>query len=387
MIRTIRLGRGVLAAVLLAAAWGAVTGAQAPKQAPKEAPAAKANPLLKLIEPWPSPGEMTQRKADAEALPLFNGTEPLALTLATDFKALNKDRNPESTRRFPGELRMVGDNGTQVKLPVQVSARGHVRRMARTCDYVPIRVEFTKGTTKGTIFAKQEALKLVVQCVRGGDYEQYILKEYLAYRMFNVITHRSFRARLARVTYLDNATEQPTGTRIAMFVEDDTDVAKRMEGRTVTLPRLLFKDVDTDTLMPAMIYEYMIGNTDFSIYALHNVKLVLRPDKSVHPVPYDFDFSGLVSPPYAAPDRNLMLSSVRDRMYRGPCKPHPQVDPYIANFVAKRDLIRALPDEIPGMTKSSKEDARSYLDSFYSSIKNTRDVRRLFVDCKDISTM
>jgi hypothetical protein len=383
MTRTTRLGRGVLAAVLMAAAWGAVTAAQAPTQAP----AAKKNPLLKLIEPWPSPEEMAQRKADAEALPLFNGTEPLALTLATDFKALNKDRNPESTRRYPGELRMIGDAGAEVKLPVQVSARGHVRRMARTCDYVPIRVEFTKGTTKGTIFARQEALKLVVQCVRGGDYEQYILKEYLAYRTFNVLTHRSFRARLARVTYLDRATGEANGTRNAMFVEDDSDVAKRMEGRTVALPRLLFKDVDTDTLMPAMIFEFMIGNTDFSIYALHNVKLVQRPDKSIHPVPYDFDFSGLVSAPYAAPDRNLMLASVRDRKYRGPCRPQQLIDPYVANFVAKRDLIRALPDDIPGMTKSSKEEVRSYLDSFYSSIKTTKDVRRLFVECKDISTM
>jgi hypothetical protein len=383
MIRTNRLGRGALAAVLLAGAWGAVTGAQAPKQAP----AAKKNPLLKLIEPWPSAAEMTQRKADAEALPLFNGTDLLDVTLATDFKALNKDRNPESTRRYPGELRLRGDNAVEVKLPVQVSARGHVRRMARTCDYVPIRVEFTKGTTKGTIFARQEALKLVVQCVRGGNYEQYIFKEYLAYRMFNVVTHRSFRARLAKVTYLDHASGEPNGTRYAMFVEDESDVAKRMEGRTVTLPRLKFTDVDTDTLMPAMMFEYMIGNTDFSIYALHNVKLVQRPDKSIHPVPYDFDFSGLVSAPYAAPDRNLMLTSVRDRMYRGPCRPQPLIDPYVANFVAKRDVIRALTDDIPLMTKTSKDDVRSYVDSFYSSIKNAKDVRRLFVECKDISTM
>src|SRR5204863_8462875 len=154
-----------------------------------------------------------------------------------------------------------------------------------------------------------------------------------------------------------------------------------------TLARLRYKDEDTDTRMPAMIYEYMIGNTDFSIYALHNVKLVLRPDKSIHPVPYDFDFSGLVSPPYAAPDRNLMLNSVRDRMYRGPCKPQPQIDPYIANFVAKRDLIRALTDDVPGMTKSSKDDVRSYLDAFYSAIRTSKDVRRLFVECKDVTTM
>src|SRR5829696_3251339 len=340
MSETKRRRRGVLAAVLIAVTWGAVTAAQAP------APKAKKNPLLKLIEPWPTPEAMQQRKADAEALPLFNGTEPIAFTLATDFKALNKDRNPDSKARYPGELRIAGEGGTEVKLPVQVSARGHVRRMARTCDYVPIRVEFTKGTTKGTIFAKQEALKLVVQCVKGGDYEQYIYKEYLAYRLFNVLTHRSLRARLAKVTYVDRASDQASGTRSAMFIEDDTDVAKRMEGRTVTLPRLLFKDVDTDTLMPMMMFEYMIGNTDFSIYALHNVKLVQRPDKAIHPVPYDFDYSGLVSAPYAAPDRNLMLTSVRDRFYRGPCRRQEQIDPYIANFVAKKDLIRALPDSI-----------------------------------------
>jgi len=259
--------------------------------------------------------------------------------------------------------------------------------MARTCDYVPLRVEFPKGTTKGTPFAKQEALKLVVQCARGGDFEQYLLREYLAYRAFNILTSRSFRTRLARVTYVDRATGQASGTRYGMFIEDESDVAKRMEGRTIELPRLLFKDLDSDTLMPMMIFEYMIGNTDFSIFALHNTKLVQRPDKSVHPIPYDFDFSGLVHPPYAVPGRGLNITSVRDRVYRGPCRKQEQVDPYVANFVAKSDLLRALPDAITGLDKSSRDDVKSYLDSFYSSIKTTRDVRRMFVDCADKPTM
>jgi hypothetical protein len=82
-----------------------------------------------------------------------------------------------------------------------------------------------------------------------------------------------------------------------------------------------------------------------------------------------------------------MLTSVRDRLYRGPCRPQPQVDPYIANFVAKKDLLRALPDAIPGLDKASREDVRTYLDDFYSSIKSTKDVRHLFVDCKDKPTM
>jgi hypothetical protein len=270
---------------------------------------------------------------------------------------------------------------------VQLSARGHVRRMARTCDYVPIRIEFPKKGVGGTVFARQEALKLVVQCARGGDFEQYLLKEYLAYRLFNVINHKSFRARLAKVTYVDQATGQPTGTRHAMFIEDEGDVARRMEGRIVELQRLLFKDLDNDTLMPMMIFEYMIGNTDFSIYALHNVRLVQRPDKSVHPVPYDMDFSGLVRAPYAAPDRALNLTSVRDRLYRGPCRRAELIDPYVANFVAKKEILRALPDSIPGLDKSSREDTKSYLDGFFSDIKTTKDVKRLFVECKDKSTM
>jgi hypothetical protein len=136
-----------------------------------------------------------------------------------------------------------------------------------------------------------------------------------------------------------------------------------------------------------MMFEYLIGNTDFSIFALHNMRLVQRPDRSIHPIPYDFDFSGLVHPPYAVPDRALNIGSVRDRVYRGPCRRPEAIDPYVANFVAKRDLLRALPDAVPGLDKSSREDVKSYFDSFYSSIKTTKDVRRLFVECADKPTM
>lgn len=373
--------RGVLVAVLLALTFSSIVAGQNPP------PPAKKNPLLKLIEPWPTAAVLEQRRLASEALPLFGSHDPVEFTLSGDFKALNKDRNPESKRRFPGELRVTGAAGAEVTMPVQLSARGHVRRMSRTCDYVPIRVEFPKKGMAGTVFARQEALKLVVQCSRGGDFEQYLLKEYLAYRLSNVITKKSFRARLAKVTYVDQATGQPTGTRHAMFIEDEGDVAKRMEGRIVELRRLLFKDLDADTLLPMMMFEYMIGNTDFSIHALHNVRIVQRPDKSLHPVPYDFDFSGFVGTPYAAPDKALMLSSVRDRLYRGPCRRPEQVDPYVANFVAKKDLLLGLADTIPGLDKQSREDSRSYLEGFYSSIKTPRDVRRLFVECSNKSTM
>jgi hypothetical protein len=384
MVRSRRLRRRSLVLAFWLAVAVAVPAAQqsAQQPAPAKAAAPKKNPLLKLVEPWPSPAKMQERRLEAEADPLFASTEPLAITLVGDFKAINKDRKPESRQSFPGTLKLADD----VAIPITLNARGHLRRMTQTCDYVPLRVQFAKQAGKGTIFARQDALKLVVQCGGGGDYEQYILREHLAYRMYNVITHKSFRSRLVRVTYVDPA-GKTMGTRAGMFLEDDASVARRMEGRIVELPRLLFADLDMDSLMPMMIFEYMIGNTDYSIYALHNVRIVQRPDKSLHPVPYDFDVTGLVNPPYAIPARGLMLKAVTDRMYRGPCRRQELVDPHVANFLAKKDLVKALLEAIPGLDRRSRDDVKLFINSFYSSIDSSKDVKGLFVSCSPKSTM
>jgi hypothetical protein len=370
-------------AILLCAVAIPLGAAQKPADQAAKPAQPKKSPFAKLVEPWPTPEQMKERKASSEALPLFASADPLAVTITADMKAVNKDRDPNSKQRYPATLK-VGDDEP---IEIQLAARGHVRRMARTCDYVPLLVQFPKKSGAKTLFAKQEALKLVVQCAGGSDFEQYILKEYLAYKIFNVITPNSFRARLVRVSYVDRTSGKPAGSRLGMFLEDDTDLARRMEGRIVQLPRLVFTDLDMDTLMPVMIFEYMIGNTDFSIYALHNVRIVQRPDKSLHVVPYDFDFAGIVNPPYAVPARGLMLKSVVDRMYRGPCRRQEQVEPYIANFVAKKDLIRALPESIPGISRETRDETRSYIDGFYSSIRSTGSIRSLFVSCAQKPTM
>jgi hypothetical protein len=363
-------------------AWPAASqDAQAPAHAPSQT--TKKNPLVKLVEPWPSAEKLKERRETAEALPLFGAAEVLPVTLVADFKTINRDHDPESRTPYPGVLRTA----EHAELQVQFRARGHVRRMARTCDYVPLKIEFVKKATAGTVFAKQDALKLVVQCAGGAEYEQYVLREYLAYRIYNLITRQSFRARLAKVSYIDAATGRAAGTRLGMFLEDDGDVARRLEGRVVDMERLMFDDLDSDSLMPAMIFEYLIGNTDMSIYALHNMRIVQRPDKSLHVIPYDFDYSGLVNAPYAQPARGLPLQRVTDRFYRGPCRGQALVDPYVANFIAKRDAIRTLPEQIPGFSRLSRDDARNYIDSFYRSIDSPKEVQRLFVTCKPKATM
>jgi hypothetical protein len=371
------MSKHILAALSLAVLFGVAAQGQAP-------PPAK-NPFQKLVEPWPDAEQMRQRKATAEALRLFGAEDPVAFTLTADFKTINKDRDPKSKKQYPAELSIAGGAGA---IPIKLNARGHVRRMSRTCDNVPLKIEFPEDDkVAGTIFDGQDSLKLVVQCRNAGAFEQFLLREYLVYRVMNLITPQSFRARLARVSYIDSA-GKPIGEHYGMLLEDDSDVAKRMSGRTVELPRVLFKDLHAETLDTMMLFEYMIGSTDFSIYALHNVVFVQKPDRSLYSVPYDFDMAGLVSAAYAIPDKRLPIQSVKERLYRGPCRTQEQLESALAPFRSQKDRVLALPDTIPDLSKGSANDAKNYLGDFYNAIKDPKDVKRLFVDgCKQTPTM
>lgn len=240
--------------------------------------------LAKLIEPWPDADTLSKRRTDAENRPLFQSAEPLNFTIESDFTAVNKDRDPNSTKQYPAVITINGLNGQSQSVALNVSPRGHVRRMAITCSFVPLRLVFKKDATKGTALEGPfTELKLVTHCQSSKEHEQFILREYLTYKLSNILTPHSFRARLAKVTYVDSKNHKTITTRYGIILEDDGDVAKRMEGRKVSLERTVFKDLDSDTLAHMMLFEFMIGNTDYSIYALHNVVLIQTPTRTLYP--------------------------------------------------------------------------------------------------------
>lgn len=375
-------------AILVLSLVGAATPAQdakpddpaKQKEKQKKDPAKpKKDPRIKLAEPWPDAEKLRQRREDAVALRLFQSADPLAFTLTADFKAVNKDRNPNSVKRFPAVLKVAGEVGVEREIPVNLRSRGH-SRLVFNCGFVPIRVEFPKQETKGTPFEKQEVLKLGTHCHGSKEYEQYALREYLAYRIFNVFTPRSFRVRLAKATYVDSKNGETLFNRYAMFLEAESDLAKRLEGRIAVLPRSLFRNLDMDTLTLMMLIEYMIGNTDFSIYALHNVRLVQNQERVIYPVPYDFDYAGLVDARYAVPSRLLNLKTVLERAYRGPCRTVEELQPFMETFREKKAEVMALVDSVPGLDNGSRRQAKAYLEEFYTTINNRGSLKRELVD-------
>src|SRR5882672_97950 len=183
---------GVTVLLLLAASYApsnvasCASGAVAPP-AQKPSPPPKKNPLLKLVEPWPSADVLKERRAKSEALPLFASTDPLPITIAADFRAVTRDRDPNSKKRFDAELRTTRADGRIDVMHVKLGTRGHFRLMPRNCDMPPLRVEFEKDEVKGTVFAGQSWLKLGTYCQDTADYEQYTLKEYLTYKIYNLL--------------------------------------------------------------------------------------------------------------------------------------------------------------------------------------------------------
>jgi hypothetical protein len=360
-----------------------------PVAAQVKQPAVKTAALVQLAEPWPDAEAMTARRVEAEQRKLFAASDIFPITLTADFKTINKDRAVEGKKPYPGVLTMQDASGQTTTLHVTLRTRGHFRLRETLCSFVPLRVEFKPEEVKDTIFERQKSIKLITHCRNDREYEQYPLREYLAYRVHNVLTKDSFRARLTKASYVQSTDNKPIVQRYGLFLEDDDDVARRMEGRIAELPRALFKDVEQQMLTQAAVFEYMIGNTDYSIYALHNIRLVRKADNKTYTVPYDFDLSGLVNTTYAIAERSFGLKSVRDRLYRGPCRTPEEIEPVLQQFRDRKTEMLEVYESLPELDRDYRREAKSYLEEFFRTIDRKGDVKSTFIDgqCSKKPTM
>ena len=342
-------------------------------QASGQTPATPSGPPPEV---WPDAATMTARKDAAERRPLFASKAPLPFSLIADFNAVQSDRDPLSTKTYPATLAVVGSSGAEVSIPVRIRTRGHSRRKPTMCTFAPLRIEFSTDPI-GTPFEGQKNIKLGTHCREMRPYEEYVHREYSVYQLHNVVTPHSFRARLASAQYVNVKNGRPIATKAAFFLEDDDDVAARIGGRATDLLRISYPRAEPRAAMLTALFEFMIGNTDMSMMTQHNIIIVRTPDGKLIPVPYDFDYSGIVDTRYARADPKLGISSVRERTYRGPCRTPEQLDPYLAHFRDARTNLSAVYQSIPGLTPGYVRSAQKYLDQFFAVIDDQPRFRRM----------
>lgn len=342
-------------------------------------------------EQQPTPEEIQA----AESAPLFASHEVLEVTLEADFHTMRReDRSDEDSEERPALMQWSEADGSTETQEVKIQTRGNFRLARRNCDFPPLRINVQKETTKGTLFEGQDKLKLVVTCKTGQDYwEEYVLSEYLVYRMFSLFTPTSYRVRMARVTYIDSSGEDDTFTRYAFFIEDDDAMATRNGGQKLDWDTSqIFNPVLLEQRQAILldIFQYMIGNTDFSSAQMHNVELLHFPTNRYVVVPFDFDFSGIVDARYARPDGSLPIRRVRQRLFRGFCPEevnrHPaDYEAIYEEFRQKKEEIYSLWRNQDGLSEDRVKDTLEYLDEFFETLNDPRRIQRDIMDnCRGI---
>lgn len=314
--------------------------------------------------------------ATAKDKPLFDASDPIHLQIQAPLSDLFHNRS--SRALIQGTLT---DPAGQA-LPISLNLRGITRRLAETCDFPPLRVRFTAPPPPTSIFAGQKSLKLVTHCRNSESFQQYVLLEYSAYRMYNLLTPHSFRARLASIDYSDS-NGRPIISRIGFFLEDLGDVAKRNGMKQTHAPNVIpATDLSSADAARYALFEHMIANHDWSMRAgpagqdcCHNAELIgpLAPGATI-PVPYDFDFSGFVDTPYAVPPDELHIGSVKDRVYRGYCIHNADVIAAARQMRDARPQLIATISSTPGLDPRTAARAINYLDGFFADIASDETV-------------
>jgi hypothetical protein len=306
---------------------------------------------------------------------VFSSHEPVEFTLRADMRELLRDRDREQNYH-PGMVRVPRlDGGGMDSVPVQVRTRGIFRRRPSTCSFPPLRMTFERRATRGTALQGERRFKIVTHCRSSGLYEQYVLQEYLIYRAFSMLSPFSLRTRLARITYEDTRGREETVTRYAILIEHEEQLAERHGMRVVSDTGVSMGLLDPRHTVFMAVFQYFIGNTDWSVRALHNVILLADSVNRHVPVPYDFDWSGVIATRYAKPDTSLPIKRVEERVYAGYCGHPEDFEPIFQQFRDKRAELEALYD-LPGLDREHRDRARRYYADFYKLIDDKARVRR-----------
>jgi hypothetical protein len=339
-----------------------------------------------------NPSARSTAPRSGELSPFWQSSAPLEMALTVNFPKLSENCLGRRTIAYgscqekldaaPWEGARVAytDNGTTVTLPARVRVRG-VSRL-RMCDLAPpLWVDFKTADTKQRIFHGVNRFKLVMPCKAEPDFERYVIEEYNLYRLHSLLTPASYLTRLIHLTVVDSASTTRRFTRYAFAVEDVQELAKRIGGKRITLAPKTADNLDLHQAALIGVLQYMIGNTDYSIYALHNAELV-GVKGVVYPVANDFDQAGVIAAPYATPDPRLGIKSVTERLYRGLCVPPDTIARVLAELREKRPLITALYSDAVGTLIGARGTGESvrWFDSFYADMSDPRTVKSEILD-------
>jgi hypothetical protein len=315
---------------------------------------------------------------------LFDAADPIAIALEGPLTQIARDDTTDPPYR-DATLVWTDASGADVRIPLKIKPRGKSRRSDVACRFPPLRLNLPKHAAHNTPFANLDKVKLVTHCGRLGDtnpaYAVRVRLEFLLYRAFNRISPTSLRVRAIDVTYVDRDNHARRSAHVGFLIEPEDMLAHRTGMTTAKTESIEREQLEAAQASLVEMFEYFAGNTDFSMIrgpkgepCCHNVVLLQAGGKMV-PVPYDFDATGVVGAPYARPVESLGIRSVRQRLYRGYCRPEADVQATLEVFRQARPDIYGLFRDDERLDRATAEKTIAYLDEFYATIDRPDDLK------------
>ena len=294
--------------------------------------------------------------------------DPIRIEIEFDYRDFLKMKYQDTS--LQANLSVFDHDSLLYSTTVKIKARGEVRR--KICFFPPFELNFKKSDPDTKYTGEMNKLKVVTQCKNNKISEQYILKEYMCYKMYNLLTDYSYKVRIVEIKFTDSAGKIKPYTNYGFIIETNGHLCERIQAYPVEIKGIKMNQTDYDPVHLMSVYQYMIGNTDWDVPSLHNIRLFkLKDYKKVNPVPisYDFDYAGLVNADYAVPHERFGTTTVRERVYMGYCIPPDKFKPIFDLFLEKEDQFYSLIENCPYLDKFNKGDMHNYLKEFYNIIK------------------
>jgi hypothetical protein len=257
------------------------------------------------------------------------------------------------------------------KWSVEVKTRGKYRR--KICEIPPLKIKFSKKALKSQGLDTLNEVKLSIPCFENDKGDELVVKEYLAYRMFEHLTEACVKARLIKLKLVDSHVGK-SYTLVSMMIEDEEETNARLNGSIVEEYGLPVDSFLINQAALVSVFEFMIGNTDWDVSMIRNVRTIRSKENGkVLLIPYDFDFSGFVSAPYASPSSDSGLKTVRERflIHNGIPQEHLKK---AANrlLLSRKDLTTICRSKY--LDRETAQGLVDFLDSFFDKVRATENL-------------
>jgi hypothetical protein len=303
------------------------------------------------------------------SLDLFEELDPMHITLTFDLKKYQ--RNKHKGEYMPVHFLYEINDTLKLEKSMRMKARGKFRR--NHCSLAPFWLNIRKTDLMNKHLQDVKRIKIVTHCKGAKAYEEYVLKEFLAYKIYNILSPVSFRVRLLRMTYVDTGRKNKISEAWAFMIEPEDMLAERVGALVVKKDNLsgsLMRPQEMDLVAQ---FQFMIGNADYSVSGRHNLKILGMPgfgSEGYTPVPYDFDYSGMVNAYYAVPGENLGIKSVRERYYLGPCREDEAFITATEHILQYKEDIFSLVNDFTQLDQKYKKEVLSYLEEYFAQARS-----------------